>query len=211
MPHESPRELPFNYAPVGATQVEDHRDTPLFRDRISQERAPIGAGQLRWEHAGKEILSWGLQRRAGYSVVPLSHPHNAGDEPAPHGKSAAAIPPVEPGTAVQLRRRLGPLPIKMPIRVVYVLDEPHRKGFAFGTLAGHPVSGEVAFIIERSPDDSVWFTLRSLSGPGKGLWWIAYPVVLLLRRRFQDSYLQALVEPLDVPEAKDNGSRGYGS
>ncbi|MEX5237512.1 DUF1990 family protein [Kocuria arenosa] len=195
---------------MGATQVEDHRGSSPFRNRISEERVQIGAGQARWEHAWKEVLSWGLQRRAGYSIVPLGHPHNAGDEPAPHGKPAAALPPVEPGTAVQLRRRLGPLPVKMPIRAVYVLDEPHRKGFAFGTLAGHPVSGEVAFILERFPDDSVWFTLRSFSGPGKGLWWITYPIVVLLRGRFRNSYLQALAEPLDVLEAGDDGGHGYG-
>ncbi|GAA1753818.1 DUF1990 domain-containing protein [Kocuria aegyptia] len=211
MPHSARREPPFNYAPVGATQVEDYRGTSPFRNRISQERVQIGVGQARWEHAGKEILSWGLQRRAGYSVVPLGHPHNADGESAPHGRSAAALPPVAPGAAVQLRRRLGPLPISMPTRVVYVLDEPHRKGFAFGTLAGHPVSGEVAFIVERSPDDSVWFTLRSLSGPGKGLWWITYPIVVLLRGRFRNSYLQALAEPLEALQAGDDGSRGYGS
>ncbi|MEX5235853.1 DUF1990 family protein [Kocuria arenosa] len=123
----------------------------------------------------------------------------------------AQEPRDSPGTAVQLRCCLGPVPISMPIRVVYVLDEPHRKGFAFGALAGHPVSGEVAFIVERFPDDSVWFTLRSLSGPGKGLWWIAYPIVVLLRGRFQNSYLQALAEPLDLLEAGDNGSHGHGS
>jgi uncharacterized protein (UPF0548 family) len=104
---------------------------------------------------------------------------------------------MRPGLTVRLRRRVGPLLMKMPVRVVYVLDEPHRKGFAFGTLAGHPVSGEVAFIVERRADDSVWFTLRSLSGPGKGLWVLAYPVVLLLRGGFRNSYLKALTGPLD--------------
>ncbi|GGQ19408.1 DUF1990 family protein [Streptomyces mutabilis] len=109
----------------------------------------------------------------------------------------AACPRVLPGLTVQLRRQVGPLLMKMPIRVVYVLDEPNRKGFAFGTLAGHPVGGEAAFIVERSADDSVWFILRSLSGPGKGLWRLAYPIVLLLRGRFRESYLKALAGPLD--------------
>lgn len=109
----------------------------------------------------------------------------------------AAHPRVLPGLTVQLRRRIGPLPMKMPVRVVYVLDEPNRKGFAFGTLAGHPVSGEAAFIVERSADDSVRFVLRSFSGPGQGMWRLAYPIVLLLRRRFRESYLEALAGPLD--------------
>jgi uncharacterized protein (UPF0548 family) len=43
-----------------------------------------------------------------------------------------------PGTDVLAH--LGP--IRVPCRVVYVLDEPERRGFAYGTLPGHPESGE---------------------------------------------------------------------
>lgn len=103
---------------------------------------------------------------------------------------------MRPGQTVQLRRRFGPLPMSMPVRVVYVLDEPRRKGFAFGTLVGHPVSGEAAFIVERHTDDSVHFCLRSFSGPGNGPWALAYPFVLLLKGGLRDSYVHALDGPL---------------
>ncbi len=186
---------PFNYAPVGATRPDDdHAVTRPRRHRISEVRTPIGRGQARWEHAWKETLSWGIQRRAGYSVLPLSQPQGTDGDPV-HRETDAVHPQVRPGMTVQLRRHIGPLPMRMPIRVVYVLDEPDRKGFAFGTLAGHPVSGEVAFIVERAADDSVSFVLRSISGPGRGLWRLAYPIVLLMRRGFRDSYQQALAGP----------------
>jgi uncharacterized protein (UPF0548 family) len=66
---------------------------------------------------------------------------------------------------ILLRKRFGPLHLKMPDRVVYTIDEPARKGFAFGTLEGHPVSGEAAFIVQRDPDDSHpnWTNTRHLS------------------------------------------------
>ncbi|MFV2116953.1 DUF1990 family protein [Streptomyces sp. Act-28] len=197
MRHEPFPASPFNYAPVGATRPEDHTGARPRRGPVSEVRVPIGSGQARWEHAWKETLSWGIQRRAGYSILPLGQPQNATENAVHQEILDAAHPRALPGLTVQLRRRIGPLPMKMPIRVVYVLDEPNRKGFAFGTLAGHPVSGEAAFIVERSADDSVWFVLRSLSGPGKGLWRLAYPIVLLLRRRFRESYLKALTGPLD--------------
>ncbi|GAA1459491.1 DUF1990 domain-containing protein [Nocardiopsis exhalans] len=197
MHHEPFRESPFNYASVGATRPEDPTGARPRRHPISEVRAPIGSGQARWEHAGKETLSWGIQRRAGYSILPRGRPQNATRDPERHEMPGAAHPRVLPGLTVQLRRRIGPLPMKMPVRVVYVLDEPNRKGFAFGTLAGHPVSGEAAFIVERSADDSVRFVLRSFSGPGQGMWRLAYPIVLLLRRRFRESYLEALAGPLD--------------
>ena len=36
-------------------------------------------------------------------------------------------------------------PVRAPCRVVYVVDEPDRRGFAYGTLPGHPeIDGELA-------------------------------------------------------------------
>lgn len=191
-----PPQRPFNYTPVGTTGVGDSTGIQSRRNRISEERIIIGHGQARWEHAWKETLSRRIQHRAGCSILPLDPPTRTTGDTEPRRKSDTTYVPVQPGLAVRLRRRIGPLPMTMPIRVVFVLEEPDRKGFAFGTLAGHPVSGEVAFLVERRPDDSVWFILRSLSGPGKGLWVIAYPMLLLLRKGFRESYLKALADPL---------------
>lgn len=48
----------------------------------------------------------------------------------------------------------GILTPNAPCQVVYVLDEPDRQGFAYGTLPGQPESGEEAFVIERADDDT---------------------------------------------------------
>ena len=50
---------------------------------------------------------------------------------------------------------LGPWKVREPIEVVAVVDEPDRQGFAYGTLTGHPLRGEEAFIVERLPDGSL--------------------------------------------------------
>ena len=44
---------------------------------------------------------------------------------------------------------LGPL--RAPCRVVYVVDEPDRRGFAYGTLPGHPETGEELFAVRYDP------------------------------------------------------------
>ena len=40
-------------------------------------------------------------------------------------------------------------PVTAPCRVVYVVDEPDRRGFAYGTLTGHPESGEELFTVRH--------------------------------------------------------------
>ncbi|HEV8560641.1 MAG TPA: DUF1990 family protein [Actinophytocola sp.] len=42
-----------------------------------------------------------------------------------------------------------------PGRVVHVVEEEHRRGFAYGTLPGHPECGEEAFLLERHADGTV--------------------------------------------------------
>ncbi len=42
-------------------------------------------------------------------------------------------------------------PLRAPCRVVYVIDEPDRRGFAYGTLPGHPESGEELFAVRYDP------------------------------------------------------------
>jgi uncharacterized protein (UPF0548 family) len=49
--------------------------------------------------------------------------------------------------------------------VTYVLDEPRHKGFAYGTLPGHPERGEEAFALELHDDGAVTFTITAFSRP----------------------------------------------
>lgn len=50
-------------------------------------------------------------------------------------------------------------------RIVYVVDEPNRYGFANGTLPHHPVAGEEAFLVEQDEGGNVSFEIEVFSRP----------------------------------------------
>jgi uncharacterized protein (UPF0548 family) len=94
--------------------------------------------------------------------VPVSPASTPSDE-AVYGPDG--IPFVKAGVIRSgCRARFGPFRLDSPVRVIYVIDEKNRKGFACGTLPGHPISGEEAFIVDTEPDGSVWLTLRVRCG-----------------------------------------------
>lgn len=95
------------------------------------------------------------------------------------------------GSSYWLQARVGPLRVHEPVRVVAEVSDPTRVGFAYGTLVGHPVSGEEAFIVHRT-DEGVFLTLRSVTRHGAGLWRLAFPAVLLAQRLYRRRYLRAL-------------------
>jgi len=55
----------------------------------------------------------------------------------------------EPGAVLILGLAIGPLRLNVPCRVVYVVNESRRRGFAYGALTGRPESGEESFMIEH--------------------------------------------------------------
>lgn len=163
------RELPLTYSPVGAT-----RDglLPAGFDRLRRSRV-VGHGPGDFEAAAHAVLSWRAQRGAGVRV-------DASDDP------------VREGTVVLVRLGPGPLAITAPARVLYVIDEPTRRGFAYGTLPGHPESGEEAFVVDLRADGAVTFTVTAYSRPAVRLTRLAGPVGRLFQRVMAGRYLAAI-------------------
>jgi hypothetical protein len=64
-----------------------------------------------------------------------------------------------------LRFGIGPLAATAPCRVVAVIDEDRRRGFAYGTLPGHPEQGEEAFLIHHATDGAVTLDITAFSRP----------------------------------------------
>ena len=64
-----------------------------------------------------------------------------------------------------LRLGVGRLGVDAGVRVAYLVAEPSRKGFAYGTLPGHPESGEEAFVVELHESGAVTFTITAFSRP----------------------------------------------
>lgn len=75
-----------------------------------------------------------------------------------------------------------------------MVDQPLRCGFSYGTLDGHPVSGEEAFVLHGATEhDAVLLTIRSLTRPAaRGLWRSAFPILLVAQRVFRKRYLNSL-------------------
>ncbi|WP_191243343.1 DUF1990 family protein [Amycolatopsis deserti] len=162
------RGAPFSYAEVGRTRGEL---PPGYRHL--RRRAVVGRGRDRFEEAARILLGWGVQRGAGLRV------HPSGEV-------------VSEGALALLRAGLAPVRITAPVRVVYVVDERERRGFAYGTLPGHPVAGEEAFVVELGPDETVTFTITAFSRPASLLARLAGPVGRAVQYWMTGRYLRAL-------------------
>jgi uncharacterized protein (UPF0548 family) len=209
---------PVTYAAVGGTKASDLMTYPPSGYRPFEKRVRIGHGPARWEYAWATALSWGIQRNSGF-VVDVTETPDAVTEltytPVEFDTAGIPVAPastevsdevtfgpdgtefVVPGVTAKLSIPFGPLRIGAPCRVVYIVDEKDRKGFAYGTLAGHPESGEEAFIVERTDDGSVWLQIRSFSRPAGVGWWLAYPVLRLAQWFYTRRYFKALTGPVD--------------
>lgn len=221
-------ERPVTYGAVGATQASDMMSYPPPGLRPFRQRTRIGHGEARWAYACTTLLTWGVQRNSGFRVELTDAPAEVTEQtylPVAFDSDGAPIEPavtenhesvfapdgtplLTPGDTALLAIPFGPFAVKAPARVVYVIDEPNRKGFAYGTLPGHPESGEEAFIVERTEDGSVWLEIRTLSRPSGWFWWMAYPLLRLVQSVYTARYLQSLSGPMDpaivpVAEARD--------
>ncbi len=82
--------------------------------------------------------------------------------------------------------------LAVPCRIVAVVDEPDRWGFAYATLPGHPEDGEEAFEITMAADRTVRFAITAISRPGAPLVRIAGPLGRNAQAGATRSYLRAL-------------------
>jgi uncharacterized protein (UPF0548 family) len=148
-------QLRFTYGAVGSTRYDE---TPEGYHRL-EYRERIGSGDEVFRRAGEALLHWRMHRAAGL-------PMTATDTPPEIGTNSLGR--MGPGLLVGRLRTLSPLSmigLPVPCRVVWTVDEPDRIGFAYGTLEGHPASGEESFVVTRDAD-GVQFTVRAYSRAG---------------------------------------------
>jgi uncharacterized protein (UPF0548 family) len=79
-----------------------------------------------------------------------------------------------------------------PCRIVSVIDEQTRWGFAYGTLPSHPEQGEESFIVSTSPDGTVRLEIVAFSRPGNSLVRLSGPIARGIQRWGTNGYLRAL-------------------
>ncbi|MCV7100654.1 DUF1990 family protein [Mycobacterium palustre] len=159
-------ELPLTYREVGAT-ADGRLPAGYHHQHVERQ---IGTGTERFERAADAVMHWGMQRGSGLRV-----------------QASSEVAVVDAVLVV----RLGLLPA--PCRVVYVVDEPDIRGFAYGTLPGHPESGEERFVVRRDPSTSAVFAeVSAFSRPAR--WWskAGGPLVRGAQRVIAGRYLRAV-------------------
>src|ERR1700746_684557 len=97
----------LTYREVGATAG----DLPEGYHHLTR-RVVLGHGQQLFIRAGDAVLQWQGEGRGGR-------------------KASASSPGATPGATLILGLGIGPVRVKAPGRVVYVIDEPRRRGFAY--------------------------------------------------------------------------------
>jgi uncharacterized protein (UPF0548 family) len=146
----------FTYAEVGATR--EGRLPPGYH-RL-HHRTRIAADPAAFTRARDAVLTFAMHNRAGARI------RADADRAAP---------------GVRLTVTLWPFTV--PCEVVYVVDEPDRAGFGYGTLPGHQERGEEAFLVERDAD-GVWLRVIAFSRPARWPTLLAGPAAVAVQHGF---------------------------
>ena len=98
------------------------------------------------------------------------------------------------------------LALAAPCRIVAVVDDTDRWGFAYGTLRGHPEQGEEAFEVTMAADETVRFTITAFSRPGDPLVRLSGPLGRRVQVLATKAYLRALARFVDGTASGNSGS-----
>jgi uncharacterized protein (UPF0548 family) len=163
----SRREKALTYDEVGVSRRETAGGFVVDASRVK-----LGEGEEVFGRAVAALREWRMFDLGWASVFPREAP-------------------VEVGTDVAVVAEVFGLWSVNPCRIVYVVDEKRRFGFAYGTLPGHAAHGEELFSVGISDDGSVHYDIRAFSRPG-ALMRLGYPVARRFQRRFARDSLRAM-------------------
>jgi uncharacterized protein (UPF0548 family) len=155
------------YSEVGATRNE------TLPPGFSYDWYRVDLGVDTFDRAIDGLRSWQAHLGAGVSVYP---------------NDAPLLLDID----VIVTARVGFAHALAPCRIVYVIDEPDRFGFGYGTLPGHPERGEEAFVVERDEHGHATFSIIAFSKPAALLARLGKPVARSVQRRTTRAYLDAL-------------------
>ncbi len=137
-----------------------------------RRRTRVGDGPAAFTAVADGLMRWDVLRGAGLRV-------------------SASDQRVRRGAYVVSSVGFGGLRLPAPCRVVWTVEQDRRVGFGYGTLPGHPESGEEAFVVERDDTDAVWFTVTSFSRPARWYSRLGSPILRLGVRVITRRYLSA--------------------
>jgi uncharacterized protein (UPF0548 family) len=140
--------------------------------RLREQRVPLGEGERIWQRAVEVVSGWAVKQEIGFTISPDDAQVVAGRD---------------------YETRYGWMRVHEPVRVIWIADEPDRRGFGYGTRPGHPITGEECFLVERDADGSVWFVTRTVSRISRGRWLVLWPGIRMLQPYFQRAYARSAV------------------
>ncbi|MBK6994417.1 MAG: DUF1990 domain-containing protein [Lewinellaceae bacterium] len=158
---ERERVLPYSYVAVGSTQNE----TPVLGFDNDFNFIALGQGEAVWEAAKEAIRQWKMFPGGWACIWPERTP-------------------LREGEVVAMLAKVMGLWWLNSCRIVYVIDNQDKFGFAYGTLPGHAECGEELFMVEKTPDGTVRYVLKAFSRPRVWLARLGYPIARAYQRKF---------------------------
>ncbi len=157
-------QLPFTYSPIEGT-----RQAKIEGYDNDFAHIKLGEGELVFEKAKQLIQDWKMFPSAWTKIL--------GDNKS-----------IQEGTSIVMMARFLGVWFRNSCKIVYIIDEEKRFGFAYGTLPGHIESGEELFLVEINQQNEVFYSIKAFSRPRHFLAKIGYPIIRILQERFrQDS------------------------
>ncbi|HEU4870263.1 MAG TPA: DUF1990 domain-containing protein [Pyrinomonadaceae bacterium] len=158
----------FSYSPTGIT-----RNAAAPGYTMDHNRVRLGSGAQCFDAAVSAIRRW--------KMFELGWVHLFSDETR-----------IETGATVAVVvNHLGFWSMNA-CRIVYVVEESRRYGFAYGTLSEHAERGEERFTVEwNHEDDTVWYDLLAFSKAGP-MALLGYPLARRLQKRFARDSKEAM-------------------
>lgn len=166
--------LDFTYLESGATAT-----TPPANYVVDHTRVRLGTGDRIFRRAKIGLEGWKQFDLGWLHAFPATTPIRAGE------------------VVAVVARTFGVWSFNAA-RIVYVVDEARKFGFAYGTLPGHVERGEERFLVEIAEDDSVWYDILAFSQPKHLLTKLGYPFVRRLQKRFGRESAAAMARAVNL-------------
>lgn len=164
-------DAPFTYGDVGASRSPGAPDGYV----ADHNRVRLGEGEEAFHRAIAAVREWRMFDLGWANVFPSESPIEA--------DAMVAV----------VARPFGVWSVN-PCRIVYVVNEERRFGFAYGTLPGHAARGEERFTVEwREDDDSIHYDIFAFSRPGLVMR-LGRPFARGFQRRFARDSLRAMTD-----------------
>jgi len=172
----SQRAQSFTYSEVGATNGDPPSDFTIDHNRIQ-----LGTGGETYHRAIEALRQWRQFDLGWVAIVPENVP-------------------LELGATVAVKARAFGSWSLSAARIVYLINEERRFGFAYGTLPDHVECGEERFLIEwNEEDNTVWYDILAFSKPRHPLVRLSFPLARMLQKRFARGSMARMVDEVKKP------------